>query len=290
MNYLLHILVLLAIDVPLVLSLTLMAGYGGSLSVAHAAYFGVGGYFLAILTTRFGWTVAAALLLVPLTGAVLGAATGAAAARLRGDYFVLYTLGAQVLFVGFARNMIPVTGGPFGITEIPRPLYMGQPLYSLSGFALFAIIVALVCIGIIVLATLGPSGLAARAARADPMAALALGIAARKIRFLVVALSCAVAASSGALYATYFGFVGPDSFGVGKSILLVAAALLGGAGNVQRGALSACFVVVLPELLRFLQLPSQLAAEFRSMLFGLFLLLVLLARPGNALSQSRRRP
>ncbi|MCI5149339.1 MAG: branched-chain amino acid ABC transporter permease, partial [Candidatus Electrothrix sp. MAN1_4] len=155
MNYVLHLLIYFDIYLIVALSLNLVVGYCGLLTMAHAGYYAVGGYTYALLSVTLGWGFVPAVLAAVLVAAVLSLAISLPAWRLRGDFFVLGSLAVQVLIFSILYNWsnpnaplgswTNLTNGPFGITGIPKPEFFGYRLATPASYAVFASLVALIC-------------------------------------------------------------------------------------------------------------------------------------------------
>ena len=200
MAYLLHILILIGIYVILAESLNLIAGYAGLLSLAHAAFYGIGAYVAALLALNYAvppWlTVPAAV----VAAAAVGALVAWPALRVRDDYFVVATFAFQVIVFSVMNNWVALTGGPLGLPGIPRPDFFGLTVKSHGGFLLltwlFAGAVVFVCWRL----ARAPFGRVLRAIREDEVFAAALGknVASFKVRVFAIgaAMAAGVSASS----------------------------------------------------------------------------------------------
>lgn len=279
MDYLVHILILVAIYAILAVSLDLLAGYTGLVSIGQAAFYGLGAYTSALLAVRGG---------VPF---VLGASTGAlvaavaslpvslAAGRLRGDYLVMITLAFQMVAYSVMSNWTGVTGGGRGIPGIPPPRLFGWSIDSRVGYLVLCGGVALMAYLVVSRLCSGPLGRVLRAIREDEGAAAALGKNTARHKMSVFAVSAGLAGMAGALYAHYVSYIDPSSFTVMESILILSMVIIGGAGSRWGPVVGAVVLVILPEILRFVGLPSSVAADLRQLLYGSILVLMMLFRP-----------
>jgi len=280
MAYLLHLLTLIVIYSVLGASLNLMVGYAGLLSLAHAVFYGIGAYTSALLVTKLG--------LNHFLG--LGAAVVVAAAlflRFRDDYFILATMGLQIITHGLLHNWVALTNGPFGIYGIPRPRLAGFPLtsnWSYFGLTLLAAVVVLWALHRLVES---PFGRTLRAIRDDEVPALILGKNLGRYKLLASAAAGGMAALIGGLYAYYIRYIGPDSFTLGESIFIFTIVIIGGSGNWWGSILGAAILILLPEGLRFVGLPSAVAGPVQQMIFGLLLMGLMLYRPQGFVGRYR---
>ncbi|MBI3078222.1 MAG: branched-chain amino acid ABC transporter permease [Deltaproteobacteria bacterium] len=284
MDYLLHILILIGIYTILVASLNLAWGYAGLLSFTHAAFAGIGAYGTALLLMRLGVNFFPALLAACLLAGLLGALLAGATARLGGDYFILAVLGFQIVATAVFLNWVDVTRGPFGLYGIPKPMLFGHPL--LATWQYLALVVA--CTGLVValihrIVTL-PFGRTLRAIREDEVAVRVLGKDVAGAKVIVFAVSAGCAALAGGLYAHYYTYVDPFIFDIHESILLATMVVVGGAS--LRGSLVGALVLLLfPEALRALNVPGEVTAYLRQILYGALLFLFMLVRPQGLIAE-----
>lgn len=279
MNYVLHLLILLSIYSVLALSLNLLVGYAGLLSLAHAAFYGVGAYATTLLMIKAGWGFFPALVVAILGAIVLSLMVAAPSLRLRGDYFVLATLGFQVIVFTILLNWVGLTGGPYGIPGIPRPRVFNLEVNSLPAYFPFSAVLAGICLLLLWLICASPFGRTLKAIREDEVAAAALGKDVFRFKVLAFALSGGFAAVPGALFAGYIRYIDPTSFTLLEAVFILSAVLIGGAGNIKGPLMGVMFVILLPEFLRFLHIPDTVAPNVRQILYGLFILALMRFRP-----------
>lgn len=279
MNYLLHLLIITEIYLMLALSLNLMIGYTGLLTLAHAAFYGIGAYATTLIMIHTGFGFLPALLSAVGIAVALSFLISSAALRFRGDYFVLATLAFQVIVFSILNNWISVTRGTYGIPDIPRPSLLGVEISSLFSFAVLGLGLSIVIAAILALAYHSPFGRTLQAIRDDEIAATSLGKNVISFKMRSVALASACAAVAGALYATYVTFIDPTSFTTEESVLLVSMVVIGGTGNLKGPVVGSVLLVLLPELLRFLAVPDSLAPNLRMIIYGLLLIVIMRFRP-----------
>jgi branched-chain amino acid transport system permease protein len=279
MNYAIHIAVMIMLYVILGLSLNLVVGYGGLLSLCHGAFYGVGAYLCTLLMMEVGLGFVTATLLAVLITGLMSFAIALPSLHLRGDFFVLVTLGFQMIIFSILYNWIDLTRGPYGISGIPKPTVFG---FEFRGLPAFFILCAGVAVAVMFLhwqLARSPYGRSLQAVRDDELATRALGKNPLYFRMTAFVTSGCLAAIAGALYATYISFIDPTSFGLDESIFIATAVIIGGAGSIWGPVLGAAFVVLLPELLRFLHVPGTYAPNVRQIVFGLLLIIVMRFRP-----------
>jgi len=289
MSYLLHLLIYFNIYAIVALSLNMIVGYSGLLTLAHAGYFAVGSYSYALATTVMGWGFIPALLLGVAVSALLSLATSLPAWRFSGDFFVMISLAVQALLYSLFDNWSDpnaklgtwsnLTNGPFGVAGIPNPNILGVSFDTIGGMAVIATLAAAGCALLSWFLLSSPWGRTLKAMRDDELAARGLGKNVRLLKVQVFAISCGLVAIAGALYASYASYIDPTSASLDESILMLSFVLVGGVGNF-RGPLAGTFVLLaIPEVLRLVDLPSGVAAELRLMAYGLLLLLMMHFRP-----------
>lgn len=281
MNYILHILIMVNIYFILALSLNLVVGYTGLLSICHAAFYGIGAYATTLLIMKAGWSFFPALLFAVLFTAVLSLLIALPSLRLRGDYFVLATLAFQIIVFVILYNWVSLTRGPYGIPGIPRPTLFNRELSSLPSYLLFSAATAGICITLLYLLGNSPFGRILKAIREDEIAAASLGKNVPRLKTVAFALSAGFAAVPGALFATYMRYIDPTSFTLDESIFILSVIIIGGTGNLSGPLLGVLLMVVLPEALRFVHIPDSIAANMRQIIYGVLLLLIMRFRPSG---------
>ncbi|HTO47561.1 MAG TPA: branched-chain amino acid ABC transporter permease [Burkholderiales bacterium] len=281
--YVLHIAIMTGFYVILAQSLNLILGYGGLLSLATPAFFGVGAYAAAILALRFGWDGAATLGLAALAGVATGIAIGFPSLRVSRHSFVIVTLSATLLLQLVANNWEDLTRGSLGLANIPAVRLFGVTVEARGGWYLLSLAVAGAVVLVTHLVVGSRFGRALVAARENEQLALAVGIDVFRTRLFAFSLSGAFAGLAGALYAYFITYIDPGVFGFSVSEALLIMVILGGSGTLSGPVAGAVVFTALPELLR-------IAPEVRSLLYGVILLLIVLYRPaGLATWLGRRR-
>lgn len=279
MNYLWHVLVIVNLYVMLAASLNLVVGYAGLLSLCHAAFYGIGAYTATLLMTRAGLGFFAAVsIAIPVTAA-LSFLISIPALRLKGDYFVLATLGFQIIVFSTLYNWVALTQGPFGITGIPAPRVFGYAIETVFSYFLFTGVLAATVLGLLWLLIRSPFGRLLRAVREDEVAAEALGKNVPRVKTSVFAIGAALAAVPGAALAGYTRYIDPSTFTLLEAIFVLSIVVIGGAGSFTGPIVGAAVLVALPEILRLLQFPEGVAASLRQVLYGMLLVVLMRYRP-----------
>lgn len=279
MEYLIHIAILICIYAILGLSLNLVVGFAGLLSVTQAAFYGIGAYVTALLLTSSGMNFFIAVILGMLAAAVVGLAIGVVLSKFRGDYYALGSFGFNIIIFSVFLNWQSVTRGPLGIPGIPRPEIFG---FSLSENIMFLALSAVflgAAYGICRFITRSSFGRVLKAIREDEEAISVFGYNTLYYKLAIFVISAMIAATAGSLFASYITFIDPSSFSLNESIFILAIIILGGLSSNRGAAFGAIFLIILPEALRFVGFPSDVAAQMRQVAYGLILILLMLYRP-----------
>lgn len=285
MNYLWHILVMINIYVMLAASLNLVAGYTGLLSLCHAAFYGIGAYSTTLLMMQAGLEFFPAAAAGIVLAAALSLVIAVPSLRLRGDYFVLATLGFQVIVFGVLYNWVSLTRGPYGIPGIPIPSVLGLKIDTVFLYFVFSGALAAACLLLLRAVIRSPFGRLLRAVRDDEIAAAALGKNVPRVKTTAFIIGAALAAIPGALFAGYMRYIDPTSFTLMEAIFILSIVVIGGAGSFAGPVVGAVFMVLLPEALRFMHMPDAVAANMRQIIYGLLLIVLMRVRPRGFLGE-----
>jgi len=301
--------------IMLALGLNIVVGFAGLLDLGYIAFYAVGAYLYALLASpHFGlhWPVWAILPLGAVVAGGAGALLGAPTLRLRGDYLAIVTLGFGEIIRIFMNNLnapINITNGPQGISSID-PFHLGnvtlaKPLVvagitvpSLHAYYYLFLLLALVIIFVTIRLEDSRIGRAWVAIREDEIAAKACGINVRNIKLLAFAMGATFGGVAGGLFASFQGFVSPESFGLMESVMVLCMVVLGGMGHIPGVILGGILLTILPEAFRHAAVPLQQAAfgkvvvdpeSLRMLLFGLALIVVMLYRPAGLWPSATRK-
>lgn len=285
MNYLLNILIFFEIYLILSLSLNVMVGYGGLVSLAHAAFYGIGAYVFSLLLVNYGVNYFIAVIFSILISVLFSYLISLGSLKFKGDYFILVTLAFQIIIFSILYNWTKVTNGPYGITDIQRPVIFGFKTLSLIGFSIYSTIITIVIFCFLVIVLKSPFGRVLKAIRDNQLAAVSLGKDNLKFNMISVAVASGCAAVAGTLYASYVTYIDPTSFTANESILLVSMVIIGGSGNIKGPVIGALALIIIPELLRFIAIPDSIAANLRMVIYGLLLILLMILRPQGLLGE-----
>jgi branched-chain amino acid transport system permease protein len=268
MEYLLHLLILIGIYAMLSQSLNLSAGFGGMISLAHAGFYGVGAYTAALLAVNHQFPFLLTLPVAMLLSGLLALIVSAIALRTIDDYFIICTLGIQVVIFSLMHNWTSLTRGVFGIPGIPNIKFFGIGIESRLSF-LFLILFWVALIFFFLKKLTGSSfGRTLRALSEDEIFTQSLGKNVYLTKVIAFTVSATIAAVPGALYAHYITYIDPTSFTVDESIFILSIVIIGGMKNLWGSVIAAAFLVLLPEALRFVGMPSSIAANMRQIIYG----------------------
>lgn len=301
--------------IMLALGLNIVVGFAGLLDLGYIAFYAVGAYLYALLASpHFGlhWPVWAILPLGAVVAGGAGALLGAPTLRLRGDYLAIVTLGFGEIIRIFMNNLnapVNITNGPQGISSIDpfhvggvtlaKPLsVLGVTVPSLHAYYYLFLGLALVIIFVTIRLEDSRIGRAWVAIREDEIAAKACGINVRNIKLLAFSMGATFGGVAGGLFASFQGFVSPESFGLMESIMVLCMVVLGGMGHIPGVILGGILLTILPEAFRHAAVPLQKYAfgkvvvdpeSLRMLLFGLALIAVMLYRPAGLWPSATRK-
>ncbi len=279
MEYLIHLAILFTIYAILGISLNLVVGYTGLLSVTHAAFYGVGAYASAILMTELGVNFFVAVIFSIILSMAVSFLIGFVMSKFESDYYALASFGFNVIVFSILLNWQDLTRGPLGIPGIGRPEIFGfvfrDNLTFLVLSALFMIIVY-ICARYV---TKSSFGRALKAIRDDEKALQVFGYNTLQYKLVIFMISAGMAAIAGALFASYITFIDPSTFALPESIFILAIIILGGLANLEGSLLGALFLILLPEIMRFVGFPTDIAAQMRQVVYGALLVFLMIYRP-----------
>ncbi len=283
-EYYLGVLIFAALNCLTCTGLCLLMGYAGQISIGHGAFIAVGAYTSAVLTTKLGWSPWTAMGCGVILAAGIAVFMGLPTMRLKGHYLAMATLGFASIIHIVAVAAVDVTGGPSGITGIPRLQLFGFVLNSdtRNFYFYWGIVVAGLLLAVNLIHSRVGRGLQAIHGSEDAAASLGVNIAVDKIKVLV--LSAVYASISGSLYAHYVLFIDPGPFDVMHSVLLVTMVAVGGLHNIWGAFSGALLLSLLPEGLSFLSeylqtFDIRYRTDYDTLIYGGILLLIMLFLP-----------
>ena len=281
--------------------LNIVVGLAGLLDLGYVAFYAVGAYAYALLATYFDWGFWICLPLAGVLAAAAGLILGFPVLRLRGDYFAIVTLAFGEIIRVILLNWYEFTGGPDGVSGIPRPSFFGLAVFSRRGeedglpafhelmgiefdslhrlMFLYYLILALALIVNFVSIRIRqlPIGRAWEALREDDVACQSLGINRRNIKLAAFTISAAFGGFAGSFFATRQGFISPESFTFIESAIILSIVVLGGMGSQAGVVLAAILLIGLPEVFRELE-------QYRMLAFGAAMVAIMVWRPRGLLA------
>lgn len=279
MGYLIHLAILSSIFAILAVSLDLVLGYTGLLSVTHAAFYGIGAYATALILKVLGVSFFVALPFAIVITMLVALVIGLVLSKFKTDYYALASLGFNVIVFSIFLNWNDLTRGPLGISSIPRPELFGFALSENVVFLGLALTLLTAVYALSRFIVRSSFGRVLTAIREDEEAVGVFGYHTSSYKFIIFTIAAGMAALAGGLFATYITFVDPTSFTIVESIFVLAIVILGGAGSLRGPLLGAVILILLPEALRFVGFPPDIAAQMRQVLYGLILVGLMLYRP-----------
>ena len=295
------VLTVFAIWAILAVSLNLVVGFTGLLSVGHIGFFGMGAYTMAILTSdpayeqlrteaipTFGWSFFAALPVCIVLAGLTALLVGVVFNRFRDDIFVLVSFGFAIIAFNVFLNLRSVTRGAFGIHEIARPrignwVFDGEVEYLLLALVFLALVMLVSWF-----ITTSSFGRVLTAIREDEQAIEVFGYQATHFKLAVWVISAMMAGMAGGLFASWTSFIDPNSFILLESVLLVSIVILGGLATIWGSLLGAMAFVLLEEGMRFIPfLPTEYIGQARQVVLGILLVLLMLFRPQGLVGRYR---
>jgi len=280
-RYTLDIATQTGVYIILALGLNIVVGQTGLLVLGYIAFYAVGAYTYALLSTALGVSFWASLPVAAILAGIFGLTLGFPTLRLRGDYLAIVTLGFGEIVRIVLNNWDSVTGGPNGVSGVPRPSIGGFRFQSLTHY--YFLVLGMLVLTVFLVRRLNDSriGRAWIAIREDETAAEAMGINTTGLKLLAFALGAMLAGLAGVFYVSKMGFVSPESFNFLESITILCMVVLGGMGSIPGVILGAVALYLLPEALREFQ-------QYRMLIFGAAMVVMMVFRPQGFIGTRRR--
>ena len=289
--YVIHILIIAQISIVLALGLNFQVGSTGIPNLGYAAFYGVGAYTSALLSTQLGFSFWISILLAGFVSALFGWLVGLPTLKTRSYHMALVSI-AFGLVTYILLNNLAFTGGPNGIKNIPAPKIFVWSLFTSirifgntypvqTNFYYFVLIFVIAAFIVSRFAFNSKVGLFFNAVREDEIAAKCSGINTSTMKLLAFAMGAFLAGIAGSLYAHYIGYISPENFNMNTSLQVLGMVIMGGMDNIAGVAIGAFILSVAPEKFRSL-------ADFRMLATGLIILLMLMFRPSGIIKQQIR--
>jgi len=289
MDYFIYMVIIINIFIILTISQNLLVGFTGLFSVCQAAFYGIGAYIAALLAIWLTNNLLVAVLAAMIVAGIWGAIISLPSIRLKGDYFLIASIGFQMVMFSIFLNWKAVTRGPMGLYGLPRPQLFGFTFVSPYSFLALSFVLMLACFFLSRRIAHSPFGLVLKGVRDDETAVEALGKNVTRFKIAIFAFSAAWAAVAGTLFAFYTTSVDPFSFTLEESVFILTLAIVGGTGNLRGSVVGAIILISIPELLKFIQIPDAVAAQTRQILYGLLLILFMRFRSQGLIGEYRLR-
>ena len=275
MEYFLHLFIIVCIYIMLSQSLNLTAGFSGMISLAHAGFYGIGAYTAALLAVNYQVPFFVSLPCAMILSGLLALLVSAIALRTVDDYFIICTLGIQVIVFSLMNNWISLTKGPLGIPGIPSIRLFGISIESKWTFIILTLCFVVLIFFFLKKITSSAFGYTLRALSEDEIFAQSLGKNVYFSKVIAFTLSAMLAAIPGVLYAHYISYIDPTSFTVDESIFILSIVIIGGMQNLWGSVIATIFLILLPEALRFVGMPNAMAANLRQIIYGGMLIFIM---------------
>ena len=266
MSYEIVVLTSMSIAILFALSLNLITGFCGQVSLGHAAFYGIGAYVAAMLT-KAGIALPVALIPAAFAAGAVGVFVGIASLRVRHDFLAITTMGVGFLFIGIVRKQ-EALGGEIGISGIPS-FEFGRP-----GLLVLAIVCTILFILLSVYIKRSWMGFAFESISNDEDTARTIGIDVAKFKLLAFVVGTAGAGIAGGLYAHHIRFIGPDSFGFVESVTVLAMVIIGGIGSISGVAVAAAVLSTLPLWLQFVD-------DYKLLIYGSLIFITMRFAPNG---------
>jgi branched-chain amino acid transport system permease protein len=270
MDYIVYIGTLIAIYTTLTISLNLLVGYTGLISIAQAAIYGVGAYVAALLALNYTSDLLVSFLCASAVGVLVSLVIALPSLRLKNEYFLIATMGFQAIIFSLFMNL-DITGGASGLYGIPHPTLFGYAIRTSFEKFLAATALAVVCYLLALRITRAPFGRLLRAVREDQVAVASLGKSVFGIKFSIFIFSAVFAAMAGTIYSYSITAIDPVAFSLDESVFIITLVIVGGTGSLNGSVLAVALLILLPESFKFLAIPDAIAPQLRQVLYGLLL-------------------
>ncbi len=275
MDYILHLIIFICTYTILAQSLSLVVGYSGQISLAHAGFYGIGAYVSALLSVNYGYTVILTLPIAMILSGFIAYIVSNVAVKTVNDYYVIITLGIQVVIFSIMNNWQELTRGPLGVPGIPPIHFLGFTFDTKISFLLLSLFLTGVVWLFLKNLTGSPFGRVLKALSEDEIYTKSLGKNVGQYKVTSFVISGMLASIAGVLYAHYISYIDPTSFTIDESIFILSIVIIGGMQNLKGILIATAFLVLLPEALRFIGMPSHVAANVRQIIYGIALILII---------------
>ena len=287
MEYLINLAILFCIYSTLALSLNLVVGMSGLVSLAQAAFYGIGAYATAIGMTKLGLGFFSTIILGMCINALLAFIVGKILSRFQGDYYAIVSAGLSIIVFSILLNWKSVTNGPLGIFGINKPEILEYTFYSNLSFLGLAFVFTAATFAVYWWIDQSSFGRVLKALREDEKLTQAMGYKTKHYKSVIFVLSAALSGIAGAFFASYIAFIDPSTFQLKEGIFLFTIIIVGGLSSAWGSVVGALILISLPEILRFIGLPYETAAQMQQIIYGAMLLLMMFFKPQGLFGKYR---
>ena len=271
-SYILRIMVVCMMYVMLALSINLLTGFGGLMTMGHAAFWGIGAYTAAILATKLGLGMGISMIIAAIIAGLFSLLLGLATLRLKGYFLTIVTLGFCEIVRLVELNFSDLTGGALGISAIPKPNLFGIEISDNKGIYYIMLVLVVLTAVIVFNIVYSRVGLALQSVRDDDIAASAMGVNVFGNRLMAFMVSAMLAGVCGAFYAHYISFISPTIFTTNESMKMLIMTIFGGLGSIPGTIVGASILTIIPEAIRVL-------SKYRNLIYGVIIVVLMMVKP-----------
>lgn len=275
-------------------SLSLSAGYGGMVSLAQAGFYGIGAYTTAILSVNYHFPFLSTLPIAMFICGSIAVFISSIALHTVEDYFIICTLGIQVIVFSIFNNWVPLTGGPQGISDIPSIEILKIDFSNKLALIVLSIIITYFIYLFLKYITKSSFGRTLKALSEDEIYTQSIGKNVYLSKLLAFTISAMLASIPGVLFAHYSKFIDPHSFTIDESIFILSIFIIGGIKNIWGIIVASAFFILMPEGLGLIGFNSNNADNIRQIIFGLFLIIIVMRGKNSILDfvlfKSKKKP
>lgn len=288
MDYLIHLAILCGIYMILAQGLNVSFGMGKLFNLAHVAAYSIGAYATAILATDYEIGFFGCMLATVLTTAFFALFVAGIALRLSDDYFAIGTLAFSFVVSALLINWKSLTRGVLGIPGIPRPIFWGFDMTNNSHFVILIWVFAILALCLVYIYRTSSFGRNLLMQSENVFATAALGINVLKVKTIAFVISSCLAGIAGMFFAYYLNYIDPSSFSLAEMVFVLTILIVGQPGSFWGVFFATLFLVLIPEPLRFIDLPTGILGPMRQLLFALILYLTVLTRKAQLFPVKRQ--
>ena len=279
MDYVYTVMNIFIIYLILSLSANVLTGFGGIFSLFQAGLFGIGAYAYAILATKYGLPFLISSTFAVMFTSLFSLIFSLVVIRVSKEYLVLLTIAFQILITTLFYVSEEITGGPYGITDIPYPEIFGIKIVEPYEFFVIETIILIFITALLYRIFKTPFGIAVKGFREDEILLSSYGVSPGIVKVKLFTLSGFLASISGTLYASYAGFIDPSSFTLMESVFIISTVLIGGPGRILGSFIGTFILVGIPEIMRYALTFGEHIFFIRQILLSLIIILVLYFKP-----------